>query len=923
MRKCFFSLTCLLLLFLSSAWSQSTSIKGTVTDTIDKKNLSDAVVAVLGKKDSVLIKFVRTDKAGNFLIKQLPQDSLVIQVTHPDFADYVDILKPGSAELNLGFIQMTPKSKLLEEVFVRSNRAIVIKGDTIEYKADSFKVQDGANVKELLKRMPGLQVDKNGQVTAQGKKVEKVLVDGEEFFSDDPAVVIENLRADAIDKVQSYDKKSDQAEFTGVDDGTLSKTLNLVLKEDKKKGLLGKVVIGGGTFDRYSTQAMLNFFKGKKKLSVYGIGSNTGVTGLGWEDRSKFSQGFDMDDAEIIGGGMIMFNGGDGDFDDWSQAYYDEGIPRTIKAGAHFSNKWNRDKQNVNGNYSVKNINLNANGNSLTKYVLPDSAYYSKESHNTSSKQTEQLFNGMYDVKLDSASSLRFKVNGKLENTDKRTFSSTESTDDELQAVNRNNRTNTSKLDGATFLGSILWRQKFKKKGRTLSLTVSYKRTNRDSKGFLYSETDFFDNNGFPYQRDTIDQYKVNTSATNAVSSKLVYTEPAGKKGIVEFNYVFNRTTTVSDRKSFDKIDDKYSGLNDLFSIRYGLNYLTNNAGLKYQYNGKKITASFGSNIGVSNYIQNDSSGKQVLSFQYVNLFPTSRITYKFSAQKNFSLSYTGSPSPPGIDQIQPILENTNPLYVTIGNPELKQSYNHNFSLFYNDYKVLTGRNIWINGSFNPVQHSIVTNQNTDTEGKTTQQYINTKGNYNYYFSASYGFKLKGDIYTGFDLRTSGGRYVNFINNIKNINNQSSISLGSNIGKYKENKYDVSANLTFGYNFSTSSISSLKSNFWKQEHNGRFNYYFNKKFQVGTEINLYLRQKNDAFTGDNNIAVWDASISYKIFKKNNGVIKLEVNDILKERRGYDRSFTSNYIYERNYNMLGRYGMLSFTWNFTKGPGATK
>jgi hypothetical protein len=291
-------------------------------------------------------------------------------VTHPDFADYIDMLKPGSAELNLGFIPMTPKSKLLEEVFVRGNRAIVIKGDTIEYKADSFKVQDGANVKELLKRMPGLQVDKNGQVTAQGKKVEKVLVDGEEFFSDDPAVVIENLRADAIDKVQSYDKKSDQAEFTGVDDGTRSKTLNLVLKEDKKKGLLGKVVIGGGTFDRYSSQAMLNFFKGKKKLSVYGIGSNTGVTGLGWEDRSKFSQGFDMDDAEIIGGGMIMFNGGDGDFDDWSSNYYDEGIPRTIKAGAHFSNKWNRDKQNMNGNYSVKNLNITANGNSLTNSVV-------------------------------------------------------------------------------------------------------------------------------------------------------------------------------------------------------------------------------------------------------------------------------------------------------------------------------------------------------------------------------------------------------------------------------------------------------------------------------------------------------------------------------------------------------------------------
>ncbi len=923
MRKCFFSLTCLLFIFVSPAWSQGSSIKGTVTDTIAKKNLSDAVVAILGKKDSVLIKFTRTDKAGNFLILQIAADSLIVQVTHPDFADYVDFLAPVTTELNLGTIQMTPKSKLLEEVFVRSNTAIVIKGDTIEYKADSFKVQDGANVKDMLKRMPGLQVDKDGNVTAQGKKVEKVLVDGEEFFSDDPAVVIENLRADAIDKVQSYEKKSDQAEFTGVDDGVRSKTLNLVLKEDKKKGLMGKVVIGGGTFDRYSSQAMLNFFKGKKKVSVYGIGSNTGVTGLGWEDRNKFSQGFDLDDAEVIGGGMIMINNADGDFEDWGNSYYDEGIPRTIKAGAHFSNKWNRDRQNINGNYSLKNINLAANGNSLTKYILPDSAYYSKESHTTASRKNEQLFSSMYDVKLDSAASLRFKVNGKLENTDQQTFTSTESMDEELQAVNRNNRTNTSNLDAGTFLGSVLWKQKFKKKGRTLSLSASYKRSNRNSKGFLYSETDIFDTNGVPYERDTIDQYKVNTSTSNTVTSKLVYTEPAGKKGIIEFNYVFSRTTTISDRKSFDKVNDKYASLNDLFSIRYGLNYLTNNGGIKYQYNGKKITASFGSNIGVSNYIQNDSTGKQVLSFQYVNLFPTSRFTYKFSSQKNLSLSYSGAPGPPGIDQIQPILENTNPLYVTIGNPELKQSYNHNLSVYYNDYKVLTGRSIWINGSFNPVQNSIVTNQHTDTEGKTTQQYVNTKGNYNYYFSGSYGFKLKGDIYMGFDLRTSGGRYVNFVNDLKNINNQSSVSLGSNMGKYKENKYEISFNLSFGYNFSSSSISSLQSNFWRQEHNGRFTYFFTKKFQAATEINLYLREKTDAFTANNNLAVWDASISYKVFKKNNGIFKLELNDILKERRGYDRSFTSNYIYEKNYNMLGRYGMLSFTWNFTKSPGATK
>src|SRR6185503_4461277 len=229
MRNLFTSAFCAIF-FSLVAHSQSASLKGSVIDSIEKRNIPHTVIALIGKSDSILIKFVRSDNAGNFSIKNIPPGSFIIQVSHPQFADYVDEITLANSELNLGSVFLTPKSKILEEVMVRQNVAIRIKGDTIEYKADSFKVSEGATVKDLLKKLPGLQVDKNGQITAQGQKVEKVLVDGEEFFSDDPAVVIENLRADAIDKVQSYDKKSDQAEFTGVDDGSKSKTLNLVLK---------------------------------------------------------------------------------------------------------------------------------------------------------------------------------------------------------------------------------------------------------------------------------------------------------------------------------------------------------------------------------------------------------------------------------------------------------------------------------------------------------------------------------------------------------------------------------------------------------------------------------------------------------------------------------------------------------------------
>ncbi len=926
MRKQFLFLATLCFGVAFTAYSQQTRIHGALIDSIEHKDMGNAVIILIRQTDTTLAAFTRADKDGKFDFKNIAPGNYSMQVSFPGFADYVEpLILPADGAKDFGKIYLTPQSKLLEEVIVRQNIAIRIKGDTIEYKADSFKTEEGASVKDLLKRFPGFQVDKDGKITAQGESVTKVLVDGEEFFSDDPAVVIENLRADAIDKVQTYNKKSDQAEFTGVDDGSRNKTVNLVLKEDKKKGLLGKIMVGGGTDERYSNQAMLNYFKGKKKLSIYGIQSNTGVTGLGWNDRDKFGTGgFDADDADVtMTGGFIMVNSsdGDGDFSDWDNSYNDEGIPRAIKAGAHFSNKSANDKSKINGNYSYKNQNVNAFGNSLTKYILPgnDSSYYSTEDHTSKSFTSQHLFNGLYDFKIDSMASLKVKINGKIDHSENATTTNTASLDENLVAVNDNHRTNTHTSDGTTFLASVLWRQKLHKKGRTLSVTGSYKRQNTDQDGYLMSLTSYFDG-GTLSRRDTIDQFKISNFKSTTVASKVVYTEPAGKKGILEFNYAFARTASVSDRKSFDQENGKYDALNDLYSIKYGLEYMTNSIGAKYQYTSKKIIANIGSNVGISNYFQNDSLDKQVRHYSYTNLFPNARILYKFSSSKNLNFSYTGTPNPPSVTQLQPILENTNPLFVQVGNPALKQAFSHNFSLFYSEYQVLSGRNIWANASFSPQQNAIVSSSVVDAEGKTTMQFINTKGNYNYYAYVSYGFKIKKpDINVNVSLNGNGSKYSSVINGVKNQVSQTQLGLRPGIYKYKQDKYDVGLSSNLAYNFSN----ALNSNFFSQTHEFNGNYYITKRFSIGTNVESVIRQKTDAFQGNNNVTVWDGNVAYKIFKKKNGVFRFEVKDILKERRGYERDFDNSHISERNYNMLGRYGLLTFTWNFTKSPAGTK
>ncbi|MET0635204.1 MAG: outer membrane beta-barrel protein [Chitinophagaceae bacterium] len=917
---------CLLVAFcsfsLTSAFSQST-LSGSLIDSTSQKKLSNAVVALIGVKDSVLYRFVRSDNEGRFRLKDVRPDSFILQVSHPDFGDYVEYLRTSAGkDLSIGNIFVTPKSKLLEEVIVRQNMAIRIKGDTIEYKADSFKTQEGASVKDLLKKFPGITVDKNGKITAQGQDVNKVLVDGEEFFSDDPAVVIENLRADAIDKVQTYDKKSDQAEFSGVDDGTRSKTINLVLKEDKKKGLIGKVVIGGGTEERYSNQAMLNFFKGKQKIAVYGIMSNTGVNGLGWEDRDQFSQG-SFDDMEPMPGGGISINSdGDYDFSDWGSQYNGEGIPESIKAGAHYSNKLNQDRDKVNGNYTYKNEKVNAEGNSLSKYILPESAYYNREKHNSITGRTEHNVNGQYDMMIDSMASLRFRFNGKFGNSNSDTRSETETLDNDMALINSNNRRVVTNTDNDIMLGSVLWKQRLKKKGRTISVTASYKENKSNQDGLLFSRIDYY-TGGLIYRSDTLDQLRDYFTRTRTLASRAVYTEPIGKRGTLEFNYTFTRTNTLTDRKTFDADGNgKYLSLNDSLSIRYGLEYLNNNAGIKYQYAYKKLTASIGSNAGVSNYYQSDSAGARVIDFRYFNLFPTARISYKFAAQRTISFNYIGSPRPPSINQLAPVTDNTDPLFITLGNPDLKQSFTHNFNVGYNDYKILSGRSIWSYLSYRPQQNAIVSSRTLDNTGKTTQQYINSRGNFSINGRFEYSFKLKkSGINLGVSTQGNTSRYVSMVNGVMNRTTQSSVGIGPTISGYKEDKYEIWSTATYNYNFSKSNTQSLDANFWSQNIDANFSYFFSKRFQMGTSVDAIIRQKTDLYQGNNSVTIWNADMSYKVFKKRNGILKLAVNDLLKDRRGLERNFSAAMISERNYNTLGRYALLSFTWNFVKNPNA--
>ena len=912
---------CLALLFCASSWlfSQQIVVKGLVTDTTDKKNLANSVVALLRKSDSVLIVFTRTEKSGNFSLKMNKPGEVIVMITHPAYADYVDIVDIKEGANELGQIAMFQKSQLLQEVVVSNNGSIRIKGDTIEYKVDSLIMKAGATVEDMLKKLPGIQVDKNGKITAQGEAVQKVLVDGEEFFSDDPTIVTRNMLSDAIDKVQVYDKKSDQAAFTGIDDGQKIKTIDLKLKADRKKGYFGKLELGSDGRKFWNNSGMLNLFEGKRKLAFYGITSNTGKTGLDWNESTNYGGA----SLEIFGdgGGMFISSGGYDEFG--SGSFYGEGLPKGWNGGAHYSNKWNGDKIHLNGNYQYKKLNTEASGSTNSKYILPDTLYYVNDRGNSFTSRYRNTVSGIYEYQLDSSSSIKINAQGFTGETYSFNHTLSESLNAYNEKVNNSDRRITTAADNKALNSSLLYRKKFKKTGRTVSVNLNQNYTENESDGFLNAGYTFYNEDGQISNQRSTDQQKINSNIRSTVNSRIVYTEPLSKRAILEFNYGINNNRGKSSITTLEKMvpgSPKYENIIDSLTNDYGLNVLTNSAGINYRFSKvKKISLSFGGNVSRADFTRKNLKTDSVANYNFVNLFPQANLNLSFGQRGNLYFNYYGNTQAPSIDQIQPIRDNSDELNQRIGNPDLKQAFRQRMNLSYNSYKFLSERSIYISAHYSPVINDFSTINYVQPNGQRLSKPVNVQGNY--YLSSNIGYNIKlkkSGIRLSLNSGVSKNRNTNFINETKNVNKSNSLSLGTRISYEKEKKFEIAVGPRISRNYSVSSIRPDEpTKYWLQDHFADASVFLPKKFELGSDVTMNIRQKTDAFPDNNNAIRWNARLDKKLLKNDAGIIRLSAFDILDQNIGFQRNINSNFITERRYETLRRYFMLSFIWNFSK------
>jgi hypothetical protein len=888
-----------------SVFGQQMKITGTIFDTSGTQKLKEVVVMAVRMKDSLLLKNTRTNSDGDFELTNFSIDTFTLIVEHPLFEPktYYIFGNKDNYEIIIPKITLSEKSKELNEVVIFANKnPIYYRGDTLVYVADSFKVGENAVVEDLLKKLPGIKVDENGQITSQGKQISQVLVDGDEFFGADPTIATRNLGAKGVESVQIYEKEKENAK-AGEDDKI--QVLDLKLKEDAKKGYFGKIsgasdfgIMGNAPF--YETEMLANKFKGKQKISVFLLGSNTPKSNFKWSDMNKFGL-----DNERNNSGMNMWN--------QNNTNNSGGIPKTLKAGVYYSDKIGKTGK-IGFNYAYYNNELVAAGSSYSQYFLTDTTYYTKDSSSNISRNESHRLNFNYSVNLDSLTFLEIKPNLNFDAaiTDNTSISQFIG-ETQLKSLETNIR-NTNDSKGITSNSEALLRRKFKKPKREIELKYLLSYSNNDTEGKLYNSSFITDTS---FADITFEQEKTNKNSSANHFTTLTYTEPITKNIKLQVEYLYEFGDIKQDKRTYD-----YDPISQTFAIENA--FLSNNFdNIRQQHRGTAVgiyenskhtlTGGFGfRNIAIEN---RNLILDSVIPQNINNFLPQFSYQFKPSISKRFSLFYTTNSQQPSINDLQPVPDNTNPNRIQKGNPDLKPNYIHNLRINFNTWSALTGRYIWsgVNATFtdDAFANSTTFNQFGQTESRT----VNVDGNMfaNLFAGAGYPiFNRKIEISP--NVNASYMRYTNFINNVENVTQNRSLSGGLEV-ELKLDSLQISISNDYSYTDPVSSLASASNTpFSMQTYKYDIEWQLPFHFKIKTD-GKYVINSQRASGFNRNIFVINAELIRTFLPTENLIIALSGNDLLKQNLNLQRQINGNIITDNYTNIITRFFLLRVTYKF--------
>jgi outer membrane receptor protein involved in Fe transport len=901
------------------------SVKGIITDKTEKNVLQNATVTIISARDSMLHAFGYTQADGSFSVNKLDTGSYLLLVSLHDYADYIQpfTLNTQSPVHDFGSLGITLKAKLLQEVIIKGGvTAIRLKGDTTEFNAKAYVIQPNDKVEDLLRQLPGIQVDNNGRITARGQTINKVLVDGEEFFSDDPLLVTRNIRADMVSKVQLYDKRSDQATFTGIDDGKKSKTINIILKEDKRKGIFGKVEAGRGTNNYYQLQAMVNRFKNDEKFSAYGTVANTGKLGLGFIDNNRLGSG----NLEIPDDGVVPLPT-NGDLDASTGVYDGRGNPLARSAGAHYDSKWAGKKQSINTNYKIGSLDVSGINTTDVQQSLPAGSITTNTTQTFKNYVSRQKADVTYQLAIDTSANIKFYVDGTTKSIRNTGDFYTVNKGGNNALLNNEFRSNSSEGTQQIFNANVFATKKFNKPRRTLSWNLVFSHNKGKTVEQLKSAINFYDNAGAVNSTQATDQHKDVEIANEVLSSNIAYTEPLSESFSLMLNYALGINNNDSRRESFNPSGTgRYDILDPLFSNHYKFKQLYNQTGVIINFKSNKAVLNFGTRVSLVDFKQTNVYTGDVSNRDFLNWAPQVRYQYSFSKNLTLAASYNGSNTQPTIDRIQPVTVNNTPLVLTVGNPGLKPYYANNFSVTFRGNRPLSGAYFYINSNYSIISNPIVDDVTTDAAGKTIITYRNLSGRSanNYDLFATYGKSIKTiGLSIALTLTTGGNTSYSYSNGSLNTARNHDYSAGLNLSKSKQNKYSISG--TFSPNYTVSNFSltpQVNNNAAGFTANGNTRLFLPGKLQLSADINYRYKAETEILP-EQRVTLLNAALSKAFLKGNNLKLSLSANDLLNQNVNINRTVSGNIITQSSISAIRRYFMLSISWDFTKfGTTAT-
>lgn len=915
----------LLIAFAFTGFAQ-TKISGVVKDSLTTSSLMGARIEVRSAADS-LIRSTSTGEEGTFLFANIPNGSYTLKVHFVGFKIFQKDFTLNTSNSSEQFEVLLPLDMtLLDPVDINVEPPmVVLKGDTTEFNAGSFTTEPYADADALIGQLPGAEIDGDGKLIFQGEEVQRIMVDGKEFFSTDPRIAMKTIPADIISKLQVIDEKSDQARFTGFDDGERKKIINIVTKPDRRHGYFGKIAGGYGNAEKYNTGGSYNLFNGDRRVSFNGVSNNVNQQDFSMESLAG-GETLGQDRNRSRGRGRNNVGGGG------------SGLRNTNNIAMNYNNEWG-DKLDLNANYSFNKTDSYTESMVNREYLIGNrSNQLSVRSLAASGKNLSHRANIRMEYEIDTNNSISFRPTIQYQKSDMISNSFNATSLETQEPVNTSLSDNQNDRNNVNLSGDFTYRRRLGKKGRSVSLSLNGSINSNKGLAYNLSMNEFY-KDYILNRTDTVNNENNTYSDGNGVTGRLAYTEPVSEQSRIQVNYSIRNTNSYSNRETFEFLAEtgQFDELNTQLSNEFRNDYIYHSGGVGYQYNVEDFRFDLGVDMQHAQLQNHQIFPDDRLNASHFNSYlPSASLTYRFSRSKDLQINYNTATNAPNINQLQNVMNNQNSLNIRTGNPDLKQEYGHRFSLRYKTVNRETSANFATNVDAELSNNQIVNSTfiaEKDTvlgpdlvlgQGGRLTKPENVNGYYRLRGNVSIGIPIeKLKINLSMNTGVFHTRDVGLINNAISYANSSGISQRVAVNSKISQKIIFSVSYGGNYSLVRNNMNpDLSYNFYNQNLRNDFTFIFTKGIRVSSTFNYNY---NTGLTSDDSqsFILWNASVGKKLFSQQQGEIALSAYDILNTNTNISRNISEQFIEDRESNMLNQYFILSFTYNLRKFGGANQ